>query len=51
MKNYYSNKNNSKIIIYAVLVALVLGAGLIVVQDIKAPTEHISQNIEVKLDK
>lgn len=51
MKNYYSKQNNSKIIIYAIVLALVIGAGLIVVQDIQAPTEHVSQDVEVKLDK
>ncbi len=51
MKSYYSKQNNTKIIIYTVVLALILGIGAIVVQDIQAPTEHVSQDIEVKLEK
>ena len=51
MKNYYSKQNNSKIIVYAVLLVLVIGAGVIVAQDIQAPTEHVSQDIELQLEK
>lgn len=51
MKNYYSKSNNSKIVVYAILLAVVLGIGAIVVQDIEAPTDHISQPVEVNLEK
>ena len=45
------NEKNSKVFIYALAIALVLGVCLIVVQDIKVPSEHVSQSIEVVLDK
>ena len=51
MNNYYNKQNNSKIIIYAVLLALIIGIGAIIVQDIQAPTEHVTQDIEVTLEK
>ncbi len=51
MKSYYTKQNNSKIIIYAVALIIILGIGAIVVQDIDVSAEHVSQDIEVKLEK
>ncbi|MBQ7633235.1 MAG: hypothetical protein IJS88_03895 [Alphaproteobacteria bacterium] len=51
MKSYYNKSNNSRIIAYTVLIALVLGIGFVVIQDIQAPTEHILQEVTVSLDK
>ena len=51
MRNSYAKQNNSKLILYIVLIAAVLGIAAIVIQDIQIPLEHISQKIEVKLDK
>lgn len=51
MKRQSFNQKNSKVFIYALAIAFVLGVCLIVVQDIKVPSEHVSQSIEVVLDK
>ena len=51
MKYSYHKQNNFKVIVYAVILAVVLGVGVVVVQDIQAPTEHISQEINVNLEK
>ena len=51
MRSSYSKQNNSKIIVYAVLFALVIGVGVVAMQDIQAPTEHVSQDVELKLEK
>ncbi|MBR1825501.1 MAG: hypothetical protein IJ770_02835 [Alphaproteobacteria bacterium] len=52
MKSYYSNKSgNSKIILYAVLAAIIAGICFVVVQDITLPAEHVSQTVEVNLKK
>lgn len=51
MRKTYSTTNNSKVIFYTVVLAVILGIGFVVVQDIKVPTEHISQEIAVKLEK
>lgn len=51
MRYSYQRQSNTKIVFYAVAVALILGVGFVVVQDIQAPTEHISQKISVNLEK
>ena len=51
MKNYYSKSNNSKIVIYAILAAICVGIGFVVMQDITVPTEHVSQEVEINLKK
>ena len=51
MRKSYSATNNSKIIFYAVILAVILGIGFIVVQDIQVPSEHISQKIDVNIEK
>jgi len=51
MRYSYHKQNNLKIIVYAVILAIVLGIGAVVVQDIQAPTEHVSQKINVSLEK
>jgi hypothetical protein len=51
MRKTYSTTNNSKVIFYAVVLAVILGIGFVVVQDIQVPTEHISQEISVNLEK
>ena len=51
MKSYYQKSNNTTIVVYAVVLALLLGIGAVVVQDIEAPTDHVSQPVEVKLEK
>lgn len=51
MKRQTFGNSNSKILIYALAIAFVLGVCLIIVQDIKVPTTHVSNEIEVNLDK
>jgi len=51
MRKTYATTNNSKVFFYAVILAIIFGIGFIVVQDIQVPTEHISQEIDVKLEK
>ena len=51
MRNSYSKQNNSRIIVYTVLLALIIGVGVIAVQDIQISAEHVSQDIELKLEK
>ncbi len=51
MRRQSINQKNSKVFIYALLISLILGVCVVVVQDINVPTTHVSQNIEVKLDK
>ncbi|MBP5352713.1 MAG: hypothetical protein J6Y91_02980 [Alphaproteobacteria bacterium] len=51
MRNPYSNRNNSKIIFYALAIAVVIGIGVVVVQDINVPTEHVSQKVAVNVAK
>ena len=51
MKSYYKKSNNGKVIAYAILLALVLGIGAVVVQDIEVPTDHVSAPVDVQLEK
>lgn len=51
MRKQSFNQNNSKVFIYALIIAVILGVCAIVVQDIKVPTEHVSNDIEVSLEK
>lgn len=51
MRSYYTKSNNSKIVIYAVIAAILVGIGFVALQDITVPTEHNSQKIEVNLKK
>ena len=51
MRYSYQRQSNTKIIFYAVAVAVILGITAIVVQDIQAPTEHISKEITVNIQK
>ena len=51
MRDLYGRRNNGKIVFYAIALAVILGIGLIVVQDIQVPTEHVSQPISVNLEK
>ena len=51
MRNPYERQNNTKIIVYAVVIAIIAGIGFIVMQDISVPTEHVSQEIKVKIEK
>ena len=51
MGKQYSFQKKSSVVIYALVIVVILGAGLIAFQDIKVPSEHVSQSIEVSLDK
>ena len=51
MKSYYRKSNNAKVVVYAILLALVLGIGAVIVQDIEVPTDHVSETLEVQLAK
>ncbi|MBR3676677.1 MAG: hypothetical protein IKN71_06050 [Alphaproteobacteria bacterium] len=51
MRDYYKKSNNTKIVVYAVILALLLGVGAVVIQDIEIPTDHVSQPVEVTLEK
>jgi hypothetical protein len=46
-----SNKSTFKIVLYAVALAAVVSIGFIVMQDIKVPTEHITQTTTITLEK
>ena len=51
MRNQFKRQSNSKIIIYAVVLVILLGIIAVILQDIKVPAEHVSQEIEVNLEK
>lgn len=51
MRSYYSKPNNKKLIVYAVIAAIVVGIGAVVMQDITIPTERVSQEIKVDIKK
>lgn len=51
MRYSYRKQSNTKIIFYAVVLAVVLCIGIVVVQDIQVPTEHISQDVSINLEK
>jgi hypothetical protein len=51
MRSSFSKQNNSKLIIYTIVIAVIVGICAVVVQDIKVPTKHVSQEISVKLEK
>ena len=51
MQISFGKASNSKIIVYAVIIAVIVGIIAVVVQDIKVPTKHTSQEISVKLEK
>lgn len=51
MRRQSFNQGHSKVWVYALVIALVLGVCLVVVQDIKVPTEHVTKDIEVSLEK
>ena len=51
MRSQFKRQTNSKVYVYAVAIALLLGVGAVVMQEIKVPTEHVVQVIEVDLDK
>jgi hypothetical protein len=50
-KSQFSRQSNSKLIYYVIAVVAVLGIGIVILQDIQVPKEHVSQEIEVKLEK
>jgi low affinity Fe/Cu permease len=51
MRNQFKRQNNTKIIVYAIAIAVILGLGIFVMQDIQVPVEHITQQVEVNLEK
>ena len=51
MRYSYQRQSNAKVIFYAVAVAVILGVVAIVIQDIQAPTEHVSKEISVNVEK
>lgn len=51
MRSSYQRHSNTKAVIYAVVIALILGVAAVVVQDIQAPTEHVSKEISVNIEK
>ena len=51
MKRQSLNQSHSKILIYALAIACILGICFVITQDIKIPTTHVSRNITVTLDK
>lgn len=51
MRSSFNKQNNSKLIVYAVIIAIIVGICAVVVQDIKVPAKHVSQEISVKLEK
>ena len=51
MRNQFKRQSNIKIIIYAVVLVILLVIIAVILQDINVPTEHVSQEIEVNLEK
>lgn len=51
MRSYYSKPKNKKVIIYAVIAAIIVGIGAVVMQDITVPAERITQKIDVNIKK
>lgn len=51
MRYSYDRQSNSKIVLYAIAIAVIIGIGFVIIQDINIPTEHISQNIVINLEK
>lgn len=51
MRSSFAKQNNTKVVLYAVLLAVVCIIGYIVVQDIEVPTKHTVQEISVSLEK
>ena len=50
LSSSYSRQGNGKIILYAVGLAVILGIGAVLLQDIQLPQEHVSQEIKVNID-
>lgn len=50
MRSPYARQSNLKVVLYAICAAVVLGICVVVLQDIKIPTEHVSQKIEVNFE-
>ena len=51
MRRSYRGESRSKIIFYAIALAVLCGIGFVVVQDIQVPTEHVTQEVKVNLEK
>jgi len=51
MRYSYHKQSNVKIIFYAVGLALIFGIGIVIVQDIQVPSEHVSKEISVNIEK
>lgn len=51
MRSYYTKSNSPRIVLYAVIIAILAGVGFVALQDITIPTEHVSQKVEVDLKK
>ena len=50
MRNSYTKRSNGKVVVYAVLIAVVAAVFVVVMQDIDVPTEKTSQEIKVNLE-
>lgn len=51
MRNQFKRQNNTKVIIYAVVLVILLAVGAVILQDIQVPSEHITQEISINLEK
>lgn len=51
MRNQFKHQSNTKVIIYAVVLLIMLAIGAVILQDIQVPSEHITQEISVNLEK
>lgn len=51
MRYSYHKQSNFKIVFYAVGLALIFGIGIVVVQDIQVPSEHVSKEIGINIEK
>ena len=51
MRRSYRSENHGKIVFYAIFLAILCAIGIIVVQDIQVPMEHVTQDIKVNLEK
>ena len=49
-KSSYTRQNNTKVILYAIGLAVIFGIITVMLQDIQVPTEHVVQDIKVNVE-
>ncbi len=51
MRNQFKHQNNTKLVIYTVILIILLGITGIILHDIQLPAEHTVHKIGVNLEK